>query len=194
MSSRPRRDLKTFGASLLLLGGLFVGCQSAPPPAPPVADHGLTVTLRNNSYALLYQLMGEEKDVSLLRFIKREHQDLKDVLKEVSKTSAAAEKLLKKFAEEDPTLDLNEIRLPPGEMATRAAIAAHDRKNLLHRSGEDFEMTLLLTQAEAVNYGDFLARVAAQNESVPGRRDTLEKLSQQMAEYHHRIVRLIAIR
>ena len=186
--------------NFVLLAALLSGCQtppsSRPAPAapPPIQDHTLKTTLRNNSYALLYQLLEQEKDVSLLRFIKREHADLKDVLKKIAADSAAGGKLLKNFAKDDPSIDLTAIRLPPGEVATRAAIAAHEQKELLHGKGEFFEMTMLLNQAEAVNYAEFLAQVAAQNEANPRRRQALEALSEQMAEYHMRIVHLIAIR
>src|SRR5665213_2257396 len=152
--SRPGRGI----VNLLLLAGLLSGCQSPPSPErppptpPPIEDHTLKTTLRNNSYALLYQLLEQEKDVSLLRFIKREHPDLKDILKKIAADSAAGGKLLKKFAQDDPSIDLNAIRLPPGEVATRDAIAAHEQKEILHGKGAPFEMTMLLNQAQAVNY------------------------------------------
>jgi hypothetical protein len=191
--SRRGGSARPFYCGLLVVTSLLAGCQTAP-SRPRTEDSGLKITLRNNSYALLYQLLGQEKDVSLLSLIKHEHSDLKDVLKKIAKDSATGEKLLKKFAKADPTLDLTEIRLPPGEVATRAAIAAHEQTELLHQKGDPFEMTLLLTQAEAVNYGEFLAQVAAENETDPTRRAALEALSEQMAAYHLRLVKLIALR
>jgi hypothetical protein len=188
-----RGSIKPFYCSILLVTGLLAGCETSP-ARPPVEDKGLTTSLRNNSYALLYQLLGQEKDVSLLSLIKHEHADLKSTLKQIARDCGAGEKLLKKFAKQDPTLDLMDIRLPPGEVATRNAIAAHEQHDLLHEKGDPFEMTLLLTQAEAVNYGEFLAQVAAENEPNPTRKKALQDISEQMGSYHLRLVQLIALR
>ncbi|HZM04878.1 MAG TPA: hypothetical protein VFC44_17905, partial [Candidatus Saccharimonadales bacterium] len=65
---------------------------------------------------------------------------------------------------------------------------------ILHGKGAPFEMTMLLNQAQAVNYGEFLAQIAAQNDANPRRRQALEALSEQMAAYHMRLVQLIVMR
>ena len=86
---------------------------------------------RNNCYSLLHQLLDDQKDVSLLRFIKREHSDVKILVKKIAASSGAGSKLLEEFARHDPSINLEDIRLPPGEAATRKAIASAKRKELL---------------------------------------------------------------
>ena len=60
----------------------------------------------------------------MLRFIKRENSDVKALINKIAANSAAGAKLLEKFARHDPSINLQDIRLPPGEAATREAIAS----------------------------------------------------------------------
>ena len=64
---------------------------------------------------------------------------------------------------------MEDTRLPPGEVATRNAIASAKKKELLTHSGDEFELALLLTQTEALNYAWHLALVAGENEPQPER-------------------------
>ena len=76
--------------------------------------------------------------------------------------------MLEGFARHDPSIKLDDIRLPSGETATRRAIASTEEKELLSQTGDTFELTLLLTQTEALSYARHLAKVAGENE-VPSR-------------------------
>lgn len=60
---------------MLLAAGVFTGCQS--PKAAPPSGSNTSQSTRNNSYSLLHQLLVEQSDVSLLRFIKAEQPDVK---------------------------------------------------------------------------------------------------------------------
>ena len=53
---------------------------------------------RNNCYSLLLQLLDQQKDVSILRFIKQEHSDVKDLTKKIAAASGSGSKLLEEFA------------------------------------------------------------------------------------------------
>ena len=97
----------------------------------------------NNCYGLLYQLLEEQKDVSLLRFIKREPSDVKTLVTKIAKTSAAGGQHLEELARQDPAIRMDELRRPPGEVATRGAIAATKEQELLGQSGVEFEVSLL---------------------------------------------------
>ena len=130
-------------------------------------------TTRNNCYSLLHQLLDDQKDVSILRFIKREHSDVKDLVKKIASTSGAGAKLLEEFAKNDPMVNLDATLLPPGETATRDAIASTKKDELLTQSGDKFELTLLLTQTEALSYAWHLAKVASENDSQPDRARAL---------------------
>jgi hypothetical protein len=166
-----------------------MGCQS-PKASPPVESGGAQAT-RNNCYSLLHQLLDEQKDVSILRFIKREKSDVKILINKIADNSAAGAKLLEEFARHDPSINLDDIRLPPGEMATRNAIASTKKKELLSQTGDEFELTLLLTQTAALSYAWHLAKVAGENETQPDRARALAGLSSDMKNLYKEVFVLL---
>jgi hypothetical protein len=153
-------------------------CQ--PPKTRFPGGSAAALAIRNNCYSLLYQLLEEQKDVSILRFIKPEHSDVKNLVKKIAANSAAGAALLEEFARKDHSVKLNDIQLPPGEVSTRDAIASTKEKELLSQTGDTFALTLLLTQAEALSYAWHLAEVAEENEPQPARAHALADLSEDM--------------
>lgn len=179
--------LKPLLVVMLVAGCVMTGCQS-PPVRPPVESGA---SLRNNGYSLLHQLLDEQKDLSLLRFIKSEKPEVKKLVKRIATTSGAGAKLLEKFAKDDPSIRLDDLRLPPGELVTRAAIAATKQKELLSQTGDEFELTLLLTQTEALSYAWHLAKVTGENEPQPDRARALAGVSEDMANLYRDVFALL---
>jgi hypothetical protein len=175
--------------TMLLAAGLLTGCQSSRVMAPSKAMSAESV--RNNGYSLLHQLLNEQKNVSLLRFIRPEHADVKQLVNKIATTSGTGATLLEAFARDDPTIRLDDIGLPPGELATRAAIAATKKNELLGQSGDTFELTLLLTQTEALSYGWHLAEVTGENEPQPERARALAGLGKDMQNLYHEVFMLL---
>ena len=167
---------------MLVVVGTLTGCQT---PRAMIPTRSAALTTRNNCCSLLHQLLKEQKDVSLLRFIKREQSDVKELVNKIAINSATGAKLLEALAKSDPRINLNDIRLPPGEVATRAAIAATKEKELLDQTGDKFELTLLLTQTEALSYAWHLAKVAGENESQPDHARALAGLSEDMRKLYY---------
>ena len=119
--------------------------------------------------------------------------EVKNLIKKIAANSAAGAKLLEAFARHDLTINLEDIRLPPGETATRDAIASTKKKELLGQSSDEFELTLLLTQTEALSYAWHLAKVAGENESQPDRARALAGVSKDMENlYHEAFVMLLS--
>jgi len=174
-------------AVLLSVACVLTGCQS-PKAGHPSVDSAST---RNNCYSLLHQLLNDEKDVSMLRFIKAEHPDVKDLVKRIATASGTGATLLEKFAKDDPSIRLDDIRLPPGELATRDAIASTKQKELLGQTGDTFELTLLLTQTEALSYASHLAKVAGENEPQPDRARALAAVGRDMENFYHEVFALL---
>ena len=181
------------GVAILAFSCLLAGCQAPvrQPPPPPAAN--LSQAIRNNSCSLLHQLLDQEKDVSLLRFIKRENVDLKALLKRVSAAAKAGAVKLEAFAKADASLPLQDYRLPPGEEKTRAEIKSRQKKQLLHESGARLEFTLLLSQVEALNYASALARVAAETDSQPERSRYLLALGAEMENLRDEVEKRLAL-
>src|SRR5450755_3335642 len=138
------KTIRSFFTVMSLATCLITGCQT--PKAVSPRESATIQSTRNNGYSLLHQLLAEQKDVSLLRFIRPEQSDVKTLVKKIATDSGTGAALLEKFAKDDPTISLDDIRLPPAELATRAAIASTKKKELLSQSGGTFELTLLLTQ------------------------------------------------
>ena len=168
---------------------MLTACQSPKAPPPPASSAALST--RNNCCSLLYQLLEEEKDVSLLRFIKREHSDVKDLIKRIAADSGKTAKLLEELARQDPSIRLDDIQLPPGETAARDLISSSKEKDLLSHSGDEFELRLLLTQTEALNYGWHLAKVAGENEPNPERARVLAGVSEDLKSFYQQVFALI---
>ena len=171
------------------VGCLLTGCQRAQAGSPPSSSAAQAT--RNNCYSLLYQLLNDQKDVSILRFIKREHTDVKDLVKRIAAASGAGSELLEEFAKKDPSLNLDATLLPPGEIATRAAIASTKKSELLSKTGDEFELRLLLTQTEALSYGWHLAQVASENDSQPDRARALAGMGEDMKKLYRQVFALL---
>jgi hypothetical protein len=176
-------------ALMLSAVGVLTGCQS--PTAGTPSGSGAAQSTRNNCYSLLHQLLDEQKDVSILRFIKAEHSDVKDLTKKIAAASGAGSKLLEAFARHDPSINLNDIRLPSGEAATRGAIASTKKEELMGQTGDEFELTLLLSQSEALSYAWHLAKVASQNDSQPDRARAVAGVSQDMKNLYQEVFALL---
>jgi hypothetical protein len=176
-------------AAMLSAACVLTGCQS--PQARSPSGNSAAQSTRNNCYSLLHQLLNEQKDVSILRFIKREHPDVKNLVKKIAATSRTGARLLEEFAKDDPSISLDDLRLPPGETATRDAIASTKQKELLSQTGDEFELTLLLTQTEALSYAWHLAQVAGENEPQPERARALAGVSKDMENLYHEVFMLL---
>ena len=174
----------------LFVATLSVACLLTDCPSPKAESRSGSVAAqatRNNCYSLLHQLLDEQKDVSILRFIKSEHTDVKNLVKKIAAASGAGSQLLEEFAKHDPSIQLNDIQLPPGEKSTRDAIASTKKKELLGQTGDEFELTLLLTQTEALSYAWHLAKVAGENDSQPDRVRALGGVGTDMENLYHEV-------
>ncbi len=185
---RPKIILSLL-AVMLLAAGVLTGCQSPKARAP--IDGDAAQATRNNGYSLLHQLLDEQKDVSILRFIKREHTDVKNLVKKIAVNSATGAQLLEEFAKNDPSISLDDIWLPPGELATREAIASTKKKELLGQTGDEFELTLLLTQTAALSYAWHLAQVTGENEPQPDHARALAGISTDMQNLYQEVFTLL---
>jgi hypothetical protein len=101
----PVKNFLTLLAVAFSLVFVLPGCQTA--PARASSSGRMAPTTRNNCYSLLHQLLDDQKDVSVLRFIKREHSDVKELVKKIASASGAGAKLLEEFAKKDPMVNLD---------------------------------------------------------------------------------------
>ncbi len=181
----PTSLVKLF--ALVLLCGLC-GCRSsqskstmlAHSPSRTSAKKSFDLPTRNNALVLLSDLLNDEKRLGLILLIKRESPELKRLVKGITGTTAEGAKMLKARMKDDPSFKDATLQLPPGEEATRKAIAKTKGALLLRSKGQEFEFQILLTQAEALGYGTHLALVAAENEPVSTHAQELSNLSAEL--------------
>lgn len=179
-------------AALALAATLLSGCQSIKPGTTATPQGKLHV--RNNAASLLYDLLGDEANVSKLLIVKRERDELNRLIKEISAVALNGVKKLDQLEKEDATLNLHATELPPGEQAARDSIAKARAGELFRASGDDFELKLLLTQAEALGYGAHLAKVVALHEPNPEHAKIFSDLSRQMERLHGDVLKLMRSR
>jgi hypothetical protein len=177
----------------LLFGFLLVGsgCQSSA-ASQNAGPRPVTGQVDNHGYALLADLCGDEKDVSKLRFLKRERPELKALLQEIAATNRIAHETLQRFAKADPALNLKDTGLPSTEVAARQAISKFKEHALLSSKGRDLELQLLLDQNEALTYGSHLAQVIAHTESEPRRREFLEQLAAALGRLQKKVLQTLS--
>ena len=186
----------------LLVAGSLCGCRSPQPTAAMLevaapatsAKRPVDLVTRNNSVALLDELLNEEKDVSLILIIKVTSPELKQLVKNISQTASKGAKLLASEKKKDPGLELKGNGLPPGEKAARAGLSKTKEHELLSAKGAEFELQLLLTQAEALGYGAQLALDAAVNDPQPVRARQLASLSSQLKLLHEQVIAMLRTR
>jgi hypothetical protein len=182
--------MRTFFAMLLAL--FLCGCQSFRSQSGKTqttnATRGMNQNLlvRNNAMALLDDLLNDEKNVSKILLVKHHSDELAKLIKDISATSGEGAKMLEEVAKQETGLNLKQLDLPPGEAATRKAISKTKEHLLLTSKDAEFELQLLLTQAEALNYGAHLAMVVAENETNSERTREFLQLSAQLRNLEDR--------
>jgi hypothetical protein len=160
-----------------------------PGPAPaPASGDAAKLQLRNNAASLLRDLLDDEKNVGKV-FVIKSGEAVEPLVKLIAATAQANENELLQLTNADPELNLQALDLPPGEKAARDAEAKSEEHELLFTSGAQFEFNLLLTQAEAQNYGSHLAKVAAENSSQPEEVATFTRISEGMKHLYEQAVR-----
>ena len=181
----------------LVLCGI-VACQSPHHTTPPAPRGNSTpphrkvdLATRNNAFALLRDLLNDEKNLSKVLLIKFESPDVDRLVTKISRTADDGAKLLETVSKSDSALAAAKLDLPPGEAATREAIAQFKKHQLLQTKRKEFEFELLLTQVQALNYGAQLASVLASNEPQPERAREFSNLSVQLKRLYGEVTALV---
>lgn len=158
---------------------LLGGCRQK--FAAPISDAATQQQQLDAGYSLLLGLMEDESRVKDVLVIKSAPDDTKTLLKDISTTCSEAAEQLQAFGEADPDLAMDQPGLPLLEQATRDAIASATAGRIL-LAGKTFEVRILLTQAEALNYGNFLARSIAKGDTDPDRSKYLDGLASRLEQ------------
>jgi len=149
---------------------------------PPEAGKDDKCGIRNNAASLLYDLLGQEKNLSKILIIKHPPAAVGQLLKAISKAAGDGHDKLEAMAKSDSSLDLKDMHLPPGETAARAGDGKAKEHELLSSSSAKFAFNVLLTQVQALDYGQNLAKVAADNAASTEQSKQLQEISTKLNE------------
>lgn len=177
MARRVRRMV-----TAAIAAGAMACAGAAPPPAPAPTGHG---------YALLHEILGQERQVSMLLVIKGERDALERVIDEIAETCGDAYERLEELGEADPRLELRDTGLPAEERRARELVAATRRDALLAASGRELELQLLLAQNEALSYAAHLADAISRSEPDPARLEFVRALWKDLTRLQGEVLALL---
>ena len=169
---------------LLHLTGCSIFEKDAVPPSVGSSP-------RNQGFSLLYDLVSDEKNVDKLLLIKSETPEVQTVIRKIAAASGNAASRLEEFAKKDSSIDLKVESLPVAEQKTRSSIASSKTKSLLLSTGSQFEVRLLLSQAQGMSYGGHLAEVLSGLDENPQRKEYLAGLSGELLELHDAVLEIL---
>lgn len=154
----------------------------------------MDLATRDNALALLQELMSEEKRLSKLLTIKDESRELNQLVRTISENADRVEDRLKPFERREHRPSRNPADLPPGEVAARESMARVKHQLLAQSKGSEFELHLLLAEAESLNYAIHLARVAGENEPQSAAAEEYNNMSMRFKELYHRVLGMLRSR
>lgn len=170
------------------------GCHGVQDHKAAIASPTPGQDIRVNCLSLLHDLLDQERNLGKLLLVKLETSEVRELVEAIAAASAAATKRIESLAAEDGAVDLTQLALPAGEVATRRAISRTATKELVIPFNPAFVQELLLTQAQALSYARHLAKVAAENEPNAEQARYLSRLSEQMKELRQRTIQLLRVR
>jgi hypothetical protein len=139
----------------------------------------------NDGYSQFYHFCDQEKDLSLLTYIKTTAPEIADYQREISSTARDDMAILTKFAAEDKGVRLNKVSLSGFEQDVRTSMDEdRNRELLLNTSGAAYGKAVLMTQSEATNYGLHVAKVLSQREPNPDRAKAMNRIFMRWSRLH----------
>jgi hypothetical protein len=166
-----------------------IGCASVQEKIPFVGSRYRT---RNEGFSLLYDLTTKQRDVDKILILKHVSDKTAKEIKEIAQTFRQAQEQFDAFARQDSSLDFKTKHLPVLEDKTRDSIQSTTTKDLLFSSGKDFELRLLLTQVQALDYASHLASVLGNQDENKGRKSFLSEFSKQCDQHHKNVMQLLS--
>ncbi|HEY1683789.1 MAG TPA: hypothetical protein VGG19_03420 [Tepidisphaeraceae bacterium] len=171
----------------------MAGCVSSKHAPKPPPDNGGVYRQHNEGYSILYRLMYDESRVGGIFVIKKADDKVKAPIKQLSDACKAAHQRLDDFRRMDHRLEFDVPDLPYMEKTSRDLEAKEDRKLLLFSSGQQFELTLIFTQAQAMNYAVHLCQALEAAEGNPQRKAFLQDLEHQCNSFHDQLMKMLAV-
>lgn len=154
----------------MVLASLCAAC--APTISAPLGKDAPAREQLDAGYALVFELMGEERKVAEILGIKSVSAETKLVIKDISAAAESAYATLKGYQQAD-NLTMSDTHLPVIETSARNHIKNITTVSLLTSSGHTFQTRLLITQVKATQYAGALFHSLAAADHDGARRKWL---------------------
>jgi hypothetical protein len=185
----PSKLLAAFGCFAFSVA--LAGCAAS--PKPPSANGGL-FRQKNEGYSILYKLMSDESQVGKIFIIKHADDSVGNLIRGVGDACTAASKQMDEFPKSDNRIEYDVSDLPYIEVKSRELAASETTKALLGSSGKEFELRLIFSQAQAMNYAHQLCDALAADEDNPDRKNFLTDLSQRCSGYYTSLMSMLDVK
>jgi len=178
-------------AHVVVIIALFAGagCASVQEKIPFVRGRYRD---RNEGFSLLYDLATKQRNVDKILVLKHVNARTESEIKEIAQLFHQAQEEFDSFARQDSSLNFQATHLPALEEKTRDSIQSTTTKDLLFSTGKDFELRLLLTQVQALNYASHLANVLRDKDYNRTRKSFLSEFSKQCDQHHQKVMQLLS--
>ena len=191
----PKSALRELIIIFSLLGILVF--SDRPVFAYSESAHDRRVNL-NTGYGALKLFLSDEQYLTIIRrtkavlMFKGIGESSKQLIDDISDTSAMALEQLEYLASAKPAILTEEFSEDAIAMTTLEAMRMTTARELLF-SGDDFEKSLLLSQAQILGVISHLLRQIEQQEPNLRRRDWLGKLAERYEQYYRQVYARITI-
>jgi hypothetical protein len=149
---------------------------------------------QNEGYSLLYKMMSDDSGVSKIVIFTQADDSVVSLIKEIAGACQAAKKQMDEFPKSNNRIEFDVPDLPYIDAKGRDQQSSDDEHGLLTSSGKEFEVQLILTQAQATDYAVQLSKALAENEDDPGRKAFLTNVSKQFGGFHERLMNLLTVK
>ena len=147
---------------------VLVGCSTAHRPADEPGRGGRPVL--SYGYALLYEMVRTQRFADKILLVKSESEDVKRIVGRIADHAADTKTRLEQLAKEYPAIRIDSDVLPEVQVHMLHSLETEQVKDVLSRSGKDFERTLIIVLVGFVQQERHLARAMVDAETDANRR------------------------
>jgi len=153
---------------LALVLAVLVGCSTAHQHAEE-PKHGERPVL-SYGYALLYEMVRTQRFADKILLVKSESDEVKRIVGRIADHAADDKTRLEQIARDYPAIRIDSDVLPEVQVNMLHSLEKEQVKDVLSKSGKDFERTLIIVLVGFVQQERHLARAMVDAETDANRR------------------------
>ena len=146
----------------------LVGCSTVHEHAEQTARGGRPVL--SYGYALLYEMLRTQRFADKILLVKSESDDVKHIVGRIADHAANDKARLEQIAKDYPAIRIDSDVLPEVQVNLLHSLEKEQVKDVLSKSGKDFERTLVIVLVGFVQQERHLARAMVDAETDANRR------------------------